>query len=363
MDTSQRLLFREVGKRCAFVSSYLQSLVLGAPTGTSIRFADGAADAIKKWTVLHGQTCTIEKAALEGEGMIADRVDTLWKLLLNWIDSIRKADFVLLACHSQGVPVAVSLVARLINFGCVSSARIGICAMAGINLGPFLSYQPQSRFFGGAASELYDFCRPNSSVSESYTAALKLLLKHHVRIVYIGSIDDQLVSLESATFANISHPYIYRAVFVDGRIHAPDFLTHLVGFALKLRNLGISDHGLVRELSGPLAGSLYTGEGHSRIYEDQAVYELAVEHAMETASLDSRENPELESSPYEALNSATQNPYILPWSMRGVLEEEFVKTELNKETDTLLSMFENWNPQTKVLKDVKFRLEAVKSKL
>ena len=70
-----------------------------------------------------------------------------------------------------------------------------------------------------------------------------------------------------------SHPYIYRAVFIDGRIHAPDFISHLVGFALKLRNLGVSDHGLIRELSVPLAGSLYGGEGHSRLYDDQTVYE------------------------------------------------------------------------------------------
>lgn len=57
-----------------------------------------------------------------------------------------------------------------------------------------------------------------------------------------------------------------------GRTNRKCSLTHLVGFALKLRNLGISDHGLIRELSTPLAGSLYTGEGHSKIYEDDAVY-------------------------------------------------------------------------------------------
>ena len=50
-------------------------------------------------------------------------------------------------------------------------------------------------------------------------------------------------------------------------------ITHLVGFALKLRNRGISDHGLIRELSSPLAGSLYSGEGHSRLYDDRIVYE------------------------------------------------------------------------------------------
>lgn len=49
-------------------------------------------------------------------------------------------------------------------------------------------------------------------------------------------------------------------------------LSHLVGFALRLRNLGLSDHGVIRELSTPLAGSLYAGEGHSRIYDDDAVY-------------------------------------------------------------------------------------------
>jgi hypothetical protein len=82
-----------------------------------------------------------------------------------------------------------------------------------------------------------------------------------------------LISLQSSIFSPVSHPYIYRAVFVDGRIHAPNFLSHLIGFALKLRNLGVSDHGLIRELSAPLAGSLYTGEGHSRLYDDERVYE------------------------------------------------------------------------------------------
>ena len=57
------------------------------------------------------------------------------------------------------------------------------------------------------------------------------------------------------------------------------------------------------------------------------------------------------------------NPFILPWSMRGLLEEEYVRTELDKETTTLLEQFDNWKPTSKVLKDVKFRLEAVKSKL
>lgn len=168
--------------------------VLGQPTGTSIRFANGAAGAIQKWTQSQGYSCEIEKVALEGEGKIAERIDLLWKLMLNWIDNIRKADLVMIACHSQGVPVAMMLVAKLIAFGCVYNSRIGVCALAGVNLGPFVDYK--SRWISGSAGELFDFAQPESQVSKDYEAALDAALRFGVRIVYIGSIDDQLVSLE-----------------------------------------------------------------------------------------------------------------------------------------------------------------------
>ncbi|KAF1983903.1 hypothetical protein K402DRAFT_381803 [Aulographum hederae CBS 113979] len=390
-----------IGVHGYFPSPLFQK-VLGQPTGTSIRFANSAVKAIKDYTERKGYECEIEKVALEGEGFITDRVDTLWKLLLNWTEQIRRADFILVACHSQGVPVAIMLLAKLLQFGCVDGARIGVCAMAGVNLGPFPEYK--TRFFGGTALELFEFSNPKSNVSLMYEEALEVVLGRAVRILYIGSIDDQLVSLESSTFSPLSHPYLYRGVFVDGRLHAADFITHLVSFTLKLRNLGIPDHGLIRELSPALAGSLYTGEGHSRIYDDHRVYDLAVLHALETtdiahkppapAALASTLLPKAGSSSSAAIanmtglresvksgvpltltytrptssdgaNQTTQNPnpYYLPWAMRGLLEEEFVKKELSDECRELLEMFEEWKPVSKGLKDVKWRLEVLKSKL
>ncbi|KAJ4376116.1 hypothetical protein N0V83_001397 [Neocucurbitaria cava] len=365
--------------------------VLGQPTGTSIRFANAAAAAIKDWSAARGYEPEIEQIALEGEGFVAERVNSLWKLLLNWIEHIKAADFILVACHSQGVPVAMMLVAKLIQFGCVNTTRIGVCAMAGVNMGPFIEYK--TKYFGPTAAELFEFSNPKSLVSQMYLAALDEVLRFGVRVLYVGSIDDQLVSLESSTFSTLSHPYIYRAVFVDGRIHAPDFLTHLVGFTLKLRNLGLPDHGLIRELSPALAGSLYGGEGHSRVYEDPAVYSLAVQHALETTSLPipPQQRPSTSGS-FQGINipiigekasgslredvfklrvkdyeqsasTANQNPFFLPWAMRGLLEEDFVKKELGKEVEDLLGMFEAWKPTGKQLKDVKFRLEGVRSKL
>jgi hypothetical protein len=329
--------------------------VLGQPTGTSIKFADMAAKSIRKWTESRGYECEVKTAALEGEGKIAERIELLWTLLLNWIDEIRKADFVMVACHSQGVPVAIMLIAKLIQFGCVNSARIGVCAMAGVNMGPFQDYK--SRWISGSAGELFEFSDPASKVSTNYLSALETALKFGVRVSFIGSIDDQLVSLESSLYTPISHPHIYRAVQIDSRVHAPNFLSHLVGFALKLRNLGVPDHGLIRELSWPLAGSLYTSEGHSRIYEDDAVYDLAVAFALETNSLN---HVNLTQRPSMV---GASNPYVLPFAMRGILEEDLVKTELQSEAVQLLKQFDEWKPNTKVLKDVKFRLEGIRSKL
>jgi hypothetical protein len=329
--------------------------VLGQPTGTSIKFADMAANAIKRWTSSRGYDCEVKSAALEGEGRISERVELLWKLLLNWIDEIRKSDFVMIACHSQGVPVAIMLVAKLIAFGCISGARVGICAMAGVNMGPFQEYK--SRWISGSAGQLFEFSDPDSKVSTDYLAAIEEVLKHGVRLTFVGSIDDQLVSMESSIYAPITHPHIYRAVSIDGRLHTPNFLSHLVGFALKLRNLGVADHGLIRELSSPLAGSLYTGEGHSRIYEDDAVYDLAISFALETNAL-----TDIPVS-RRPTTGTIGNPYILPFAMRGILEEDYVKTELQDEAKELLAQFDDWRPMTKQLKDVKFRLEGIRSKL
>lgn len=347
-----------IGIHGLFPASYLRPMI-GQPTGTSIRFANHCAEAIRRWAESHGcGDCEIEKIALEGEGKIAERVDNLWKLLLNWIDHIRNADLIVLACHSQGVPVGLMLLEKLIDLGIVTRSKIGVCAMAGVSLGPFPDYKSGVGMLMGSAAELWQFADPESVISKRYQHALEVVVSYGARVTYIGSIDDQLVPLESAIYSPASHPYIYRAVFIDGRVHAPDFIAHLVGFALKLRNLGISDHGLIRELSIPLAGSLYSGEGHSRLYDDQQVYDLAISHALETTNV-----PGVPCRIQKQERLANPNPFLLPWIMRGLLEEEFVKTELYSETTELLKQFDNWSPSTKALKDVKYRLEAVRSKL
>lgn len=90
--------------------------------------------------------------------------------------------------------MAIMLVSKLISFGCLQGARVGVCAMAGVNLGPFGDYK--SRWISGVAGELFDFAQPDSQVSKDYAAALNVSLRFGTRLTFVGSLDDQLVSLE-----------------------------------------------------------------------------------------------------------------------------------------------------------------------
>ena len=118
-----------IGVHGLLPANYLRPII-GQPTGTSIKFADHCVEAIRRWADAHGcEDYEIEKIALEGEGKINERVENLWKLLLNWVDHIRHADLIIVGCHSQGVPVSIMLLAKLIDVGIITNAKIGVCAM------------------------------------------------------------------------------------------------------------------------------------------------------------------------------------------------------------------------------------------
>lgn len=92
-------------------------------------------------------------------------------------------------------------------------------------------------------------------------------------MLLVGSLNDQVVPLYSALYTSLGHPSILRAVFVDSAVfYSSDFLTNLIVFCQRLRNAGLSDHGLQNHLSEALIGTL-SGVGHSSVYEDRDVFE------------------------------------------------------------------------------------------
>ncbi|CAN6616306.1 hypothetical protein TRVA0_006S02674 [Trichomonascus vanleenenianus] len=358
-----------IGVHGFFPTKMIRS-ILGEPTGTSVKFANEAAASVERWAQEKGYDIDIEKIALEGEGKVLDRVDKLYELLHNWIDSIIQADFLFFAAHSQGTPVAVHLMARLVEEGYVENTRIALLGMAGISLGPIagLDQKLVMRAYASIESvslqELFEFQRVDSFQSRKYLDSLRTIIAHNAKIVFVGSINDQLVPLYSSTCIHVSHPNIYRAIYVDGHeVVAPEFISTLVSLALRLRNIGSTDHGVVRELSGSLAGALRSN-GHSKIYDEPRVYDMLLRHALETTDA-SKYCPVRYDASFKVPRGAnSNNPYVLPWSMRGLVAEAISRGE--QFTDHLAELYkeyEEWKPDSKVLSDVKYRLGAIQAKL
>ncbi|KAF9154629.1 hypothetical protein BG015_000395 [Linnemannia schmuckeri] len=354
--------------------------VIGEPTGTSKKFCDEMHLALKDYLKVHNvelepEDCTL--IPLEGEGKVLNRVEILYQNLVKnekWKTALHEADLVLVATHSQGTPTSTMLVARLIEEGMLRVAaedpkmqRVGILAMAGISHGPFpfLKGNLIVRWFeADAAQELFEFMDSETEIAKKYRESLRIVLTSGVRFTCVASLEDQVVPLYSAVMTSIHHPSIVRAVYIDGATYQDDFLTNLISFSLRLRNSGVDDHGVLVHLSEVVAGSIY-GEGHSTIYEEREVYLLAIRSLLEPPKSLTPEMARSEPILHPFRAKQTLNPFYLPWGMRGVMDEIKSRGDevLNEEMDRLKKLYDEWNPVSKGMKEIKFRLEPVRSRL
>ncbi|ORY72391.1 hypothetical protein BCR35DRAFT_315144 [Leucosporidium creatinivorum] len=351
-------------------------VVFGEPTGTSVKFATMMHDAVQSYLESKDiSSFNIQAIALEGHGKIEDRVNKLYDQLIGreeWVQALKKADVVFLATHSQGSVASTQLLARMLDQGLIEGAHTHMLAMCAIAQGPFVYlYQSYtlSPYFNYVESEpareLFEFQDPESVPAIKFLESLRIILAAGIKVTVVGSINDQVVPLYSALFSGISHPGILRAVYIDSQaFRTSDFLANLVVFAARLRNAGLQDHDLVYHVSEALAGAL-TGVGHSKIYEEEEVFNLAVRYAFETTTL--AESPTLldHKAHSPALSMSfnprdRRNPYLLTWALRGIIEDPQVRELFGKELTALREAFETWKPQTKTLKEVKLKLEGIR---
>ncbi|CAK9439284.1 uncharacterized protein LODBEIA_P34810 [Lodderomyces beijingensis] len=398
-----------IGVHGFFPTKMIRPLI-GAPKGTSLKFANEAEKAVIRYCIENNlitedeSNISIQKIALEKEGKIFDRVHFFTEILQKWEKELNNADFIFIASHSQGCVVSIILLARLIRMGILKDPihkRIGLLGMAGINNGPF--YGADKSFFMKAYSaiehdsmnELFELTKFDSPQSLVYKESIQTVINVNVKICFIGSINDQLVPLYSALASHVFHPNIYRACYLDYMSMTPKFIEKLVAMCTQLLNLGFFDNNVVKELSTSLAGPL-TGGGHSKIYNDGKVYDLGIKFALDTDDLviphegkidyDDFENSELPVSnqvyikEYNVGKIGT-NPFILPWCLRGLLfnveknwpdrhdgesNGALARKGVNGnsgfvEVHDLYEIFEHWKPDTKIYKDLKFRLNGFRA--
>ncbi|KAJ1874179.1 hypothetical protein LPJ55_001666 [Coemansia sp. RSA 990] len=302
---------------------------------------------------------------------------------------LRDADTVFVVTHSQGTPVSAMIIERLMEMGLVDTdrQRVAMLAMAGISHGPLAHLKDNvvvKYIESGTARELFELMDPSSYQSQRYVAALSTILHRGVRLVCVGSWVDEAVPLYSAILQGVSHPNVYRAVYIDAPHYSDDFLTGLIVFAVRLRNMGIYDHDLLIHLSEVVAGSLWGHWGHSTVYGEPAVYKLAVKwllystsatscaSASESVPADARHargngasGPQIHMS-YRPFNATEPlNPFYIPWIMRTLWDEPEIQNNrgLRNELRRLVALFDKWAPETKPGKELRYRLEPVRAAL
>jgi hypothetical protein len=168
--------------------------------------------------------------------------------------------------------------------------------------------------------------------------------------------------LYSALLEGVNHPCLYRALYIDQADYNPDFLSHLVVMAIKIRNAGHSDRGLLVHLSDILSGNIYGfgTQGHSAIYEELNTYYVSILWAISAIR---SKNVVAMNTPFKAPSISKLNPYMLPWIVAKLTSDSQLPSELRFELTQLISLYDVWEPKTKDAKDLKFRLEGFKSKL
>ncbi|KAJ2454045.1 hypothetical protein EV183_001768 [Coemansia sp. RSA 2336] len=435
MDSSARRLGKIaiIGVHGWFPMRMLQMLA-GEPTGKSEKFCLMMRDALKAY-LEESHKVTIEERDISlfpliGEGRIEDRVELLLAQILDAeaaesslreqqaaaedadgrnpsgklseqaaealmpersqrAQVLRDADTVFVVTHSQGTPVSAMIIERLMELGLVDTdrQRVAMLAMAGISHGPLAHLKDNvviKYIESGTARELFELMDPSSYQSQRYVAALSTILHRGVRLVCVGSWVDEAVPLYSAILQGVSHPNVYRAVYIDAPHYSDDFLTGLIVFAVRLRNMGIYDHDLLIHLSEVVAGSLWGHWGHSTVYGEPAVYKLAVKwllystsatscaSASESVPADARHargngasGPQIHMS-YRPFNAAEPlNPFYIPWIMRTLWDEPEIQNNrsLRSELRRLVALFDKWAPETKPGKELRYRLEPVRAAL
>ncbi|KAL6307306.1 hypothetical protein BKA93DRAFT_837746 [Sparassis latifolia] len=367
--------------------------IAGGLPSSSTKFVNMTCQALERFEQQHGfKFKKITKMPLEGDGTIERKVSKVHQHLLSndeWMEDLHAADVIFVATHSQGSIVSTHLIDMLIQDGHIlttrsvdiltetaatiapggaaslsatQAQRVCFLALSGIHLGP-LRYlkmssllQPYIQYFeNSSASELFEFQNTESPLSKAYTKALSNILDHGTKVVFIASLNDQVVPIYSGLFSAASHPRILRALYIDGdAYHTTDFLTNLLILLVRIMNAGLSDGGLLAHLSEATAGSL-SGIGHSTVYEEPETFSLAVNYFFLANDGDSPAS--LSVQPFDAV--VEQNDYEIPWSLRDMIADERVAYFFAHEFAQLRDTFDDWQPKTTILRDVKRKLQPI----
>ena len=360
--------------------------VIGDPRRTSDRIVGMLETAVRQasdpFPPLIEGPAAIYKFPLHGDGTIEERLEKHFAELgrvaeayteegLSSLEHLRTADTIVLGAHSQGAPVAVMLLARLLDAGIIdpTKQRVTLFSAAGIFHGPFPPLRKNlvvQYVEAEAARQLFHLNDPQSSVSQALLKALDRVLQSGINMTVIASWLDQVVPFYSACLLGIEHPNLWRAVHIDAEHYESDFLTHLVQLGLKIKNLSGSvpegeTHMILAQVSEFLAGSIYRDAMHSAGYKHASSYASVLQWMFDGPASKGIPLQLIDHIRLRPLQSQAPNPYYLPWLFRGWLRNAELTEHplLRGEFEELQRLYREWRPTSKALKDFKFQLEPI----
>ncbi len=362
--------------------------VIGDPRRTSDRIVGMMEAAVRAasdpFPPLIEGPAAIYKFPLHGDGTIEERLEKHYKELtrvadpysdegVSSMEHLRTADSVIIGAHSQGAPVSVMLLARLLDEGILDPGkqRITLFSAAGIFHGPFPPLRKNlvvQYVEAEAARQLFHLNDPGSEVSKRLLCSLDRVLQAGVNMTVIASWLDQVVPFYSACLLGIEHPNLWRAVHIDAYHYHPDFLTHLVQLGLKIKNLHPRSlegepetHMILAQISDFLAGSIYRDAMHSAGYKHASSYTTVLQWMFDGPACKGVPLKVIDHIRHRPLQLDAVNPYYLPWLFRGWLRNSELNSHplLQEEFQLLRSKYEEWKPTSKALKDFKFQLEPI----
>lgn len=322
-----------------FVRNYIAQ-----STGSAKQFGQRAMDAAARW--FGDETANISAICLEGQGTITERVHQLFRLLRNWRHEINSADVVFFASSSMATPAALMLFSAMHQseeFD-LNRKKLGMLSMAGIHCGPYpgLNARVVIRAYYPAENEiikeLFELQKPGSELALQLSADTQYLCEQNVKIAVVGALNDQFVPLFLAVALGVSHPNIYKSIYIDEHSAVPPFMAKLFLVMLTMQNVGYLDQNMVTDLSERLQGPVNVNYGsHGRIFDHDDVYDVGLRFTMETTSLvrsrllklerphTSRVGPAHKpvavGAPDSQVWQSDKNLYHLPWNVRGVVND------------------------------------------
>ncbi|ODV67932.1 hypothetical protein HYPBUDRAFT_107851 [Hyphopichia burtonii NRRL Y-1933] len=348
----------------SFLPIKMVRTMIGESTGNSNTYVKQAREAVRQWMEEHDEESDIVTIALEGEGLIEERVEESFKLLKNWRKTIEASDLLIVVGHLQGSLIGIRLLENILDsYRMKKEAKVGMMSMNGVNCGPFanLSNKLVIRAYtseeNDIINELFEMSKKASKLGARIELSMAKLIHHNVKIVFSGKMNEMFIPMYSSLNMNIEHMNIYRMMYFNGE--TPQFIKQLMKIILLVKNYGYSDHNLIKDLS-------------EKFRSNKSIHKNLVGSGVSKVSSLSIYNPEMNSPINDSsINSGAAqtsneiNLYHLPWNVRGLIQDLLRIKNINgaERITELINSYRGWEPTAKHMKELKLVFEVFDTEL